>query len=107
MTHEVRLTAGAERDLATLHDYIATHRSPAEADALLDVLIERVVALEMLPMRGSVPEELATLGITEFRQVLLPPYRIIYRVYATTVFIMLIADGRRDMQALLERRLLG
>lgn len=32
---------------------------------------------------------------------------MIYRVIGRQVFIYLIADGRRDMQALLQRRLLG
>jgi toxin ParE1/3/4 len=35
------------------------------------------------------------------------PYRLIYRLVNDTVFNMVKADGRRDMQALLERRLLG
>jgi toxin ParE1/3/4 len=32
---------------------------------------------------------------------------VIYRVFGDRVFIHLIADGRRDMQTLLARRLLG
>lgn len=35
------------------------------------------------------------------------PFRIIYRVSEDQVFIMLIADGRRDMETLLRQRLLG
>jgi len=54
-----------------------------------------------------VPRELEALGILDYRQLALPPYRLIYRVAAKKVFIFVIADGRRDMQALLERRLLG
>jgi len=46
------------------------------------------------------------LGIHEYREVFFKPYRIVYRVCADTVYIHLIADGRRDMQTLLERRLL-
>jgi len=34
------------------------------------------------------------------------PDRIIYRVDRRTVYVYLIADGRREMQALLSRRLL-
>jgi toxin ParE1/3/4 len=63
--------------------------------------------LERYPLRGNIPKELDTLGIREFRQVLMRPYRLIYRVMEDKVFIMIIADGRRDMQTLLERRLLG
>lgn len=104
---EVALTQGAESDLEALHADLAEHRSAAAAEDLLDALIEVVQTLERFPQRGSVPKELEALGIREFRQVLLDPYRLIYRVIGNTAFILLIADGRRDMQALLEHRLLG
>jgi toxin ParE1/3/4 len=54
-----------------------------------------------------VPKELDALGIREFRQILVESYRLIYRLSGKIVFVMVIADGRRDMQALLERRLLS
>ena len=34
-------------------------------------------------------------------------YRLIYRITGSQVIIYLIADGRRDMQSVLARRLLG
>jgi toxin ParE1/3/4 len=105
--YEVRLTQGAEDDLEALFDYVAETRSPAEAVALLDKLLEKFGTLETFPDRGAIPKELEAIGISEFRQTLVPPYRLIYRVVARKVFIAVIADGRRDMQALLERRLLG
>ena len=52
-------------------------------------------------------KELAGLGIKEYRQVFFKPYRIIYRVLGERVYIYVIADGRRNMQSLLSRRLLG
>ena len=103
---EVTLTRGAEGDLERLYEYLAEQRSPATADALLDGILEKVEALERFPHRGSVPKELGGLGIHSFRQLVLSPYRIIYRVVGQEVFVLLIADGRRDMQTLLERRLL-
>lgn len=59
------------------------------------------------PQRGSFPGELLTLGIRDYRQAFFKPYRVIYRVLGDQVYVYLIADGRRDMQALLQRRLLG
>jgi len=47
------------------------------------------------------------MGIRDFREVHFKPYRIIYRVYGRRVVVFLMADGRRDMRALLARRLLG
>jgi|SRR5579859_1826031 len=105
-SYEVRLTLGAERDLQALYDHVFEHRSPAQSDALLGALLGVIDTLERFPDRGVAPRELAALGIRDYRQVLLPPYRIIYRVIDDTVYILLIADGRRDMQSLLEQRLL-
>jgi toxin ParE1/3/4 len=47
------------------------------------------------------------LGIREYRETFFKPYRIVYHVEGARVFISLIADGRRDMQSLLARRLLA
>lgn len=102
----VELTQGAEGDLEEIHTYLTENRSADDADALLDEFIGVIESLEDFPLRGAVPKELHALGIREFRQILLRQYRLIYRVTSTKVFILIIADGRRDMQTLLECRLL-
>jgi toxin ParE1/3/4 len=104
---EVELTQGAEDDLEAIHAYLAGHRSADAVESLLNAFLEKISTLERYPERGSVPKELEALGIRDFRQILLDPYRLIYRVVGRKVVILVIADGRRDMQALLERRLLG
>ena len=58
------------------------------------------------PQRGSYPKELLEIGVREYREVFFKPYRIIYRVAENNVYVLVIADGRRDMRMLLERRLL-
>ncbi|MDP1862982.1 MAG: type II toxin-antitoxin system RelE/ParE family toxin [Thiobacillus sp.] len=107
MRYEVRLTAGAERDLESIYNYIAEFDSSASANHVLDRLLKSAENLAMLPERGAYPRELLALGMREFRQVFFKPYRLIYRIIGQQVLIVLIADGRRDMQALLARRLLG
>lgn len=77
------------------------------ADHVLDALLASVESLIDFPERGSYPKELIGLGIHEYRQEFFKPYRVMYRVTGQKVFIVLIADGRRDMQSLLGRRLLG
>lgn len=104
---EVLLTKGAEQDLEAIYDYIADFDSPSNANDVLDQLMEVVESLSLFPERGSYPKELLSLGIKEYRQTLFKPYRLIYRVTNNQVIIYLIADGRRDMQSVLERRLLG
>lgn len=106
MRYEVLLTAGAERDLEAIYDHIAEVDGPASADHVLDRLLDASERLADLPERGTHPKELLALGIREYRQVFFKPYRVIYRVSGSRVFITLIAGGRRDMQTLLARRLL-
>ena len=66
-----------------------------------------VESLSRFPKRGSPPKELVSLGIKEYRQTFFKPYRVIYRVADDKVIVYLIVDGRRDMQTVLTRRLLG
>ena len=103
---EVVLTQHAERDLDDLHSYISTYDSLKNADRVLDRLLEVAESLSTNPERGSVPKELRSLGIKEYRQSFFKPYRVIYRVLDARAVVYLIADGRRDMQSLLARRLL-
>lgn len=107
MRYKVLLTAGAESDLDDLHRYITEHDSPNSADYVLDGLMEIAGSLATFPERSSHPQELLALGIREYRQTFFKPYRVIYRVIGEQVIIYVIADGRRDMQSLLSRRLLG
>lgn len=105
--YQVLLTAGAEQDLEAIHDYIAEFDCVANANYVLDELMALVDSLSRIPERGSYPKELVTLGIKEYRQTSFKPYRVIYRLTANQVIIYLIADGRRDMQSVLARRLVG
>ena len=107
MTYEVLLTLGADRDLTDIHDYIRESDSPAAAERVLDRLLETADRLAQSPNRGAFPPELIVLGMREFRQVFFKPYRLIYQVLGHRVVVHVIADGRRDMPALLARRLLG
>ena len=104
---EVLLTEGAEQDLEAIHDYISEFDCIDNANYVLDELISVVESLSKFPERGSYPKELVGLGIKEYRQTFFKPYRVIYRVTGRQVIIYLIADGRRDMQSILARRLLG
>ena len=107
MRYEVLLTDGAERDLEEIYDYIAEFDTQASADYVLDKLLAVTESLATFPERGSNPKELLAVGIREYRQTFFKPYRVIYRVIGKQVIIYLIADGRRNMQSLLGRRLLG
>lgn len=105
--YEVVLTRDAESDLEEIYRYIAERDSQTAADHVLDRLLQATEALRTSPDRGSCPKELRSIGVSEYRQVFFKPYRLIYRTYARQVIVFVIADGRREMQSLLTRRLFG
>jgi toxin ParE1/3/4 len=97
----------AERDLNDIADYIAEHDSVDRAIVVATKLRQAISRLATLPHRGPHPKELLEQGNRDFREIHFKPYRIFYRVLADRVVMVLIADGRRNMRALLARRLLS
>ena len=106
MPFNVFLTNDATHDLEELYEYIALHDVPGNADYVLTQIEKVFFSLSEAPDRGVYPKELLNLGIREFREVFFKPYRIIYSIRDSNVYILLIVDGRRDLQALLQRRIL-
>ena len=107
MSFEVLLTDGAESDLVEIADYVMSAYGYLRASRVLDRIEQVVLSLAHMPERGPYPAELLALGIREYREAFFKPYRLVYRIDGRRVLVYLIVDGRRDMQRLLMRRLLG
>jgi toxin ParE1/3/4 len=106
MSFKVLVTSDAASDLEELYHYIAVHDAPGKADHVLTAIEKIFSSLSEAPERGVYPKELLALGIRDYREVFFKPYRLMYRVIGDIVYVLLIVDGRRDMQTLLQRRLL-
>ena len=106
MAFAVGLSDDAVQDLEDICDYVTGRDGPDRAQRVLTRIEEAVEALASFPARGGFPGELEELGIRQYREVFCKPYRIVYRVADDRVYVLLMADGRRDMRALLLRRLL-
>jgi len=104
--YHVRLTQVAERDLVDLFEYIARKDSVDKAYYVLEKLDALILSLDQQPERGHYPPELNKRGVKNYREVHFKPYRVIYEIIRNHVVILACFDGRRDMQLLLERRLL-
>ena len=64
------------------------------------------MSLAELPNRGHIPPELDRIGVVEYREIHFKPYRIIYQVIESKVYIHCILDGRRELHELLEKRII-
>jgi toxin ParE1/3/4 len=103
--YSVYLIDEAERDLVDIYRAISVSDSQAKADIVLDHLERLCGSLADFPLRGHVPPELERIGVTQYREVHFKPYRVVYEVAGRKVFIHCVLDGRRDLQELLQRRL--
>jgi len=106
-TYRVVITHRAKQDLRAIGRWIAEHDSPRAAEHMLDEVLKTCEKLALQPERGAYPAEPLFLGIRRYRQVFFKPYRVVYRVDGDQVAVLLIADGRRDLKTLFERRLLS
>ena len=104
--YEVIFDQDAEDDLFDIYAYVAVNDSVERADGLFTALRRTCVKLKTLPFRGNIPAELFEIGVVEFREIHYKPYRIIYSVDALAVYVHCILDGRRDIQTILQERLL-
>ncbi len=63
-------------------------------------------ALSEMPERGHIPPELEKIGVLDYREINVKVYRIIYQVFGSDVYLHCVLDGRRDIQAILQQRIL-
>jgi plasmid stabilization system protein ParE len=95
----------AIEDLDEIMRHVAAD-SPVNSERLLARLRTRAATLTSSPRRGRIVPELAGFGMRSWRQLLVAPYRIVYRVSGRGVWVMAVIDSRRDLQDLLLERLL-
>jgi len=101
---EVRWSAAAEADLADILDYVAAER-PLTAEKLLAQFRKRSSTLHEAADRGRQVPELLRQGISEYRELVISVWRLIYRVHSDTVDVVMLLDARRDVEDLLLLRL--
>ena len=102
--HNVLWTLTAKQDLESIVDFVARD-NPNAAGSILQILRKRAATLKNLPQRGRIVLELADLGLRLYRELLVTPWRIVYRITNTTVYVMMVIDGRRNAEDLLLERL--
>lgn len=106
MNYRVFLIEEAQADIREIYTYISEHDSVQSADDVFGNIEELCYSLNQLPERGHVPPELSRINVTHVLEVHLKPYRVLYKIDGRNVYVHCILDDRRELQDLLERRLL-
>jgi toxin ParE1/3/4 len=104
--YDVVIDVEAENDIFAIYTYIAINDSVEKADKVYDALRKTCNKLKTLPLRGHIPSELFDIGVVEFRELYYKPYRVFYSIDSNIVSIHCVIDGRRDIQTILQERLL-
>ena len=104
--YEVIFDRDAEDDLFDIYAFVAVTDSVGKADRLFAALRRTCHRLRHLPQRGNIPTDLFEIGVVEFRELHYRSYRVIYSLESATVYVHCVPDGRRDIQAILQERLL-
>lgn len=104
-TFEVLWAAVAEDDLLGIILYIADE-SPRSALTTLTRIRNRTAKLRRSPMQGRIVPELLSQGISQYREVVVSPWRVIYRVEGSRVLVVSVIDSRRNVEDILLGRLL-
>ena len=96
----------AEYDLKELRSYIVKNFSLETWRHTYGKLKQAIRNLKTFPLAGSIPEEIGKLNLSQYRQVLSGMNRIVYEIRQDTIYIHIVVDARREMGALLTKRLL-
>ncbi|MBN1363441.1 MAG: type II toxin-antitoxin system RelE/ParE family toxin [Syntrophaceae bacterium] len=103
--YTVEWAAVAESDLQRIIDYIATD-SPGNALQVFKRIRQKTSNLYTFPERGRIVPELQGQGINIYRELIVAPWRIIYRISDKTVFVLSVIDSRQNVEDILLNRLL-
>lgn len=103
---KVSWVGSAVRDIEGIIAYIAED-NPTDAGKIL-VKIKKVVSdLYHSPHRGRFVPELQNQGILLYRELVIAPWRVIYRVTENTVLVLSVLDSRRNIEDILLKKLLN
>jgi plasmid stabilization system protein ParE len=89
--------------LKEIIEYIATD-NPAHALKILNKIKQQASRLYTLPERGRIVPELKDQGILLYRELIVPPWRIMYRISEMNVYILSVSDARLNVEDILLNR---
>jgi len=94
----------AEDDLTSIIKYIYSDNPKAAKDSLKKIKT-KVSNLNSFPQRGRIVPELKDQGILQYRELVLAPWRIIYRISNSSVYVLSVIDSRQNVEDILLHRL--
>ena len=100
---QVFWTDTAKNDLEEIIEYIAQD-SLETAIKKYEEIKSTAKKLSIFPEQGRIIPELAEQNIVKYRELIISPWRLMYKIEKETIYIMAIIDGRRNIEDILLHR---
>ena len=104
--YEIVWARVAENDLKEMIDYIAID-SPTNALKIFKKIKNKASGLYTMPERCRIVPELKDQGIMQYRELIISPWRIMFRITEIKVYILSVLDARRNIEDILLKRLVS
>jgi toxin ParE1/3/4 len=96
----------AENDLVNIIEYIS-EENPFNASKIFEKIKSKTSSLHTFPERGRIIPELLDFGIMQYRELIVAPWRIIYKISVMDVYILSVLDSRQNIEDILLKRLIN
>ena len=103
--YKIIWTNVAGNDLKNIIEYISVD-SPQNALKILKKIKQKATNLYTLPERGRIVPELQDQGVLQYRELVIPPWRLIYRTSERKIFVLSVIDSRQNVEDILLKRLI-
>jgi plasmid stabilization system protein ParE len=110
MSYTVMFLEDAERDLRNIHAYVAGQFSEKLANKIYTDIRDAILRLEDNPLLGHTIPQIAHLGMTDFRQIVVEKRnKVIYQIDTgkKRLYIYFICSDRQDFDTALAARMLA
>ena len=104
--YQVIIDPLAKLDLKEIFIYVSLNDRLESANKLLDALEATCHKLIKYAERGHIPPKLRPTGIKSYLEIHYKPYHIIYEIEGNLLYIHSVLDGRRNIQEILNNRIL-
>jgi plasmid stabilization system protein ParE len=95
--YEIVWARVAVKDLIDIIEHISTD-SPANALQVFQKIKKKALSLHTMPERCRIIPELRDQGIMQYRELVVPPWRIMFKITDMKVFVLSVIDSRRNIE---------
>jgi len=103
--HQAFWTQTAQQDLKRIIEHIAAD-SDIPARRVYLAIKQKADNLGQMPLQGRIVPELKHHSILIYRELISPPWRIIYKTEENKLWVLAVIDGRRNVEDLILERFL-